>query len=318
MGTETTDFIVPYGVLSASGVADVFALGTERGPIEMMPALRIAPQATIDEFDARFPEGADYVIVPAVHKADDVRLVGWVRAQAGKGAVVVGICDGVWVVANAGLLSGHRATGHWYSLDDLQRKFSATTWTRNRRYVADVSVVTTTGVTSSIPASLALVEAIAGSERAAQVAQEIGAADWSPAHDSNDFKLDSHLIFAAARNRLSFWSHETVGIPVHPGSDEVSLALVADAYSRTYRSQALMVSTGAGEIRSLHGLILVPDTAGKPDRMLPAFDGMRPVQALDWALDGIADSYGASTAEFVAMQIEYPAQPWTTVANTSH
>jgi putative intracellular protease/amidase len=284
----------------------------------MMPALKIEPQATINEFDARFPEGADYVMVPAVHKADDATLVGWVRAQAGKGAVVIGICDGVWVVANAGLLSGHRATGHWYSLDDLQHKFTATTWIRNRRYVSDGSVVTTTGVTASIPASLALIEAIAGPDRAAQTARETGAANWSAAHDSNDFKLDSQLVFAAARNRLSFWSHDTVGISVHPGIDEVSLALVADAYSRTYRSQAVMISTGAAEIRSLHGLLLVPDAAAKADRMLPSFDGMRPLQALDWALEGIANSYGASTAEFVALQIEYPAQPWRTAANTSH
>jgi transcriptional regulator GlxA family with amidase domain len=85
------------------------------GPIQLMPALRIEPQATLAEFDARFPDGADYVIVPAVHEPDDATLVGWVRAQARKGAVIVGVCDGVWVVANAGLLNGCRAAGHWFA-----------------------------------------------------------------------------------------------------------------------------------------------------------------------------------------------------------
>ena len=45
---------------------------------------------------------------------------------------------------------------------------------------------------------------------------------------------------------------------------------------------------------------------------------MTPVQALDWAVDGIADAYGPFTAEFVAMQIEYPAEPWKTAANAAH
>src|SRR5262245_60861816 len=65
-GTETTDYLIPYGVLTASEAAQVFALGTESGAIQLMPALKVEPQATVAEFDARFPEGADFVIVPAV------------------------------------------------------------------------------------------------------------------------------------------------------------------------------------------------------------------------------------------------------------
>ena len=66
-GTETTDYLVPYGVLAQSGAGQVIALGTQAGPIQLMPALKIEPQATLAEFDARFPDGADYVIVPTVH-----------------------------------------------------------------------------------------------------------------------------------------------------------------------------------------------------------------------------------------------------------
>jgi len=44
----------------------VFALGVGPGPVTLMPALTILPDATIAEFDQRFPEGADYVIVPAM------------------------------------------------------------------------------------------------------------------------------------------------------------------------------------------------------------------------------------------------------------
>jgi putative intracellular protease/amidase len=308
-GTETTDYLVPYGVLAQSGAAQVIALGTQAGPIQLMPALKIEPQATLAEFDARFPDGADYVIVPAVHEPDDTTLVDWVRAQAHKGAVIVGVCDGVWVVANAGLLNGRRATGHWYSLGRLERKFSDTRWVTNRRYVADDSVVTTTGVTASIPVSLALVEAIAGRDRATEVAQELGARDWSTAHNSSDFALNYAYVLTAAHNELSFWSHERVGVPVSTGIDEIALALVADAYSRTYRSQALSVSDSEARIRTRRGLLLLPDGAAstaKVSRVLPGFDSIPPVRALDWALAGIADAYGQPTAAFVALQIEYP------------
>ena len=308
-GTETTDYLIPYGVLAQSNVADVAALGTATGPIEMMPALRIEPQATIRDFDARFPEGADYVIVPAVHDPNDVTLVDWVRTQSRKGAIVIGVCDGVWVLASAGLLNGHRATGHWYSLGSLEKKFAGTRWIRNRRFVADGSVVATTGVTASIPVSLALVEAIAGHDRASQVAHELGATDWSTTHDSNAFKFGSREIMAAARNKLFFWSHQDVGIRVSAGIDEIALALIADAYSRTYRSQAVTIADSTEAVPTRRGLKLIPDLPADspkiPARVLPPFDSNQPVQALDWALNGIASAYGQTTADFVAMQMEY-------------
>jgi transcriptional regulator GlxA family with amidase domain len=200
------------------------------------------------------------VIVPAVHEPDDATLVDWVRAQAHKGAVIVGVCDGVWVFANAGLLKGRRATGHWYSLNRLEHKFSDTRWVRNRRHVADDSVVTTTGVTASIPVSLALVEAIAGHDRATEVASELGVRDWSAAHNSNDFAPNYGYLLTAAHNELSFWSHEEVGVPVSTGVDEIALAPVADAYSR-HRSQAVSVSDSHAQIVTRRGLRLLPDVA---------------------------------------------------------
>lgn len=74
-GTELTDYVIPYGVLARSGVADTIAVAMRAEPMTMRPALRIQPQASIDDFDARFPDGADYVIVPAVVKQDRKSVV---------------------------------------------------------------------------------------------------------------------------------------------------------------------------------------------------------------------------------------------------
>ena len=308
--TELTDYVIPYAVLARAGVAEVLALATQPGPIQMFPALAIEPQATAAEFDARFPDGADYVIVPAVHDSADPVLLSWIKAQAGKGATVVGVCDGVLVLANTGLLQGHRATGFWFSLTGLQDKHPGTQWIRDRRYVADGALITTTGVTASIPASLALVEAIGGRERARAMADELGASDWSAAHDSTNFKLEARHVFAAAGNLLAFWRHEDVGLAVRTGTDEITLALLADAYSRTYRSHALAVAASNLPILTRGGLRLLPDrtsgAADAPRRMLPSPDAMPAVPGLDAALAGMADSYGHGTAAFVALQMEYP------------
>lgn len=310
--TELTDYVLPYGVLSAAGVAEVHALATQPGPIRMFPApMNVEPQATTSRFDQEHPEGADYVIVPAVHKDDDPALLAWVKAQAAKGATIVGVCDGVWVLARAGLLDGRRATGHWYSREDLRKKFPQVQWQQQLRYVEDRRVITTTGVSATIPISLALVEAMAGTERATQLARELGGAGmgWSAQHPSERFQMSWKHKLTIGGNAVAFWSHEDVGIPVEQGVDEIALALKAEVYSATYRSTALAVAPRPGPIRSRRGLTLIPDRvmgADAPKRMLSAPDAAEPLLALDQALKGIASDYGPRTAAWVALQMEYP------------
>lgn len=300
--TELVDFLVPFGLLGRSGVAEVLALSTREGPLALMPALKVSAQATIDEFDRRYPQGADYLIVPAVHHSDDPALTDFVAAQAAKGAIVVGICDGVLVLGHAGLLHGRRATGHWYSRKHREADFPDARWQSDTRYVVDGPLVTTSGVSAALPVSLALVQAIAGPAKAAALAREIGLADWSPVHDSQTFAFGPADYLTAAVNYLAFWRHETLAIPVEPGVDEVALALRADAWARSFRTQVL--ATGSSPLRTRHGLELLPDPPGPGLRPLPD-TAVAPGLALDEALDAIAERYGASTAAFVAAQLEY-------------
>lgn len=307
-GTETTDYIVPYGVLRASGLAEVEALATQPGPLQLMPALTLAPGATIADFDARHPDGADYVIVPALHDPADPTARAWIRSQSAKGATIVGICAGARVLAEAGLLRDRSATTHWYEVSGLRRDEPTVRWVRDRRYVVDRGVVTTTGVTASVPVSLAIVEAIGGRARAETLARELGVQGWDARHDSAAFRLDRGNVLTAVRNTLEFWNHDTIGIPVATGVDEIALALTADAYSRTYRSRARTVAHERAPIATRRGLTLVPDdtSAERVHGMLDAVASERPARALDAALDGIAGRYGAPTATFVALQLEYP------------
>ncbi|GAA0583830.1 DJ-1/PfpI family protein [Craurococcus roseus] len=308
-GTEVTDYLMPFGILRRAGVADVVALGTEPGPLTLYPALKVEPEATIAEFDARHPEGADHVVVPAMRRDDDPAVLRWIRGQAGKGATIIGVCAGAKIVAASGLLNGKRATTHWYYLGELRERHPNVRYVADRRLVVDAGVATTTGITASMPMSLTLIEAIAGRERADVVGRDLGLARWDAGHDSGAFALTRPFALTAVGNRLAFWNHERLGLPLAPGVDEVSLALVADAWSRTYRSSAVTFAETAAAQRSRGGIRIIPEqvaTSWPAERLLPAIEGLPPARALDRALQGIANRYGTRTADFVAMQLEYP------------
>ena len=235
--TETTDYLMPYGILRRADIADVMMLATQPGPVTLFPVLKVEPQATIAAFDAQHPDGADYVIVPAMSRDDDPAVLQWIKGQAAKGAIVIGVCAGAKVVGNAGLLDGKEATTHWYYLKELREKHPDIRYVRDRRLVVDRGVVTTTGITASMPVSLTLIEAIAGRDRAEAVGRDIGLANWDARHDSGSFQFTRSFALTAIGNTLAFWNRERFGIELAPGIDEVSLALVADAWSRTYRSR---------------------------------------------------------------------------------
>ncbi len=303
--TETTDYLMPVGILRRADIAEVTILSTAPGPVTLYPALAVEADATIEAFDSLHPEGADYVIVPAMSRDDDPLVTDWLRKQADGGAVIIAVCAGAKVVAAAGLLDGRRATTHWYYLEDLLERHPSIRYAADRRVVVDRDVATTTGITASMPMMLTLIEAIAGRGKAEEIARGLGLEGWSAQHDSGAFRLTRPFATTVLGNRLAFWNRDRFGIALEAGLDEVSLALVIDAWSRTYRSSVELFAASPGAVMTRNGVRILPD------KVAVSWDGERlipdkpPVVALDGALQEIAARYGQGTADVVAMQLEY-------------
>jgi len=309
--TETTDYLTPPGILRRADVADVVMLATGPGPVKLYPALQVLPDATIAEFDATHPQGADYVIVPAMSRDDDDAVLGWLRSQFRKGARIIGICAGAKVVGAAGLLDGRRATTHWYYLGEMLARHPTIDYVPDRRMVADGPVATTTGITASMPTMLTLIEAIAGRAKAEAVAHGLGLEQWDARHASGAFRLTRPFAMTVLANRLAFWNWEELGIRLEAGMDEVSLAIVADAWSRTYRSHATSYAASPDSVATMNGVRIVPDRADlswPEGRRLPMFSDRKPADALNLTLEAIAMRFGAGTTDVVTMQLEYPGE----------
>ncbi|MEQ3746251.1 MAG: DJ-1/PfpI family protein [Henriciella sp.] len=307
MGSETTDFVIPWSVLKRSGVADVYAVATDLAPVRLVPAMKLQPELSIEQFSEKFPDGADYVIVPAFHDPKSAKAVRWIKEQDQTGAIAIGICAGAIPLAHAGLLDGKRATTHWYSRKDLKRISSTLIEAPDRRFVADHRLITTTGVSASLPLALSLVEAISDTATADALAMELGAGDYNQSHASGNYRMTANFAARIGVNTIAFLGHEHLGIEIADGVDELSLAFVTDAWSRTYKSRCHTVSDAA-EVTSLNGLTIIPDKSHAEAsrlKMLPKLNVL-PGQALDLVLDQIESRYSRSTASIVAVQLEYP------------
>lgn len=98
-------------------------------------------------------------------------LLAFLRAANAASRRTASICTGAFILAEAGLLDGRRATTHWACARDLQRRFPAIRVEEDRIFIADDNVWTSAGMTACVDLALALVEADLGSEAARAIAK---------------------------------------------------------------------------------------------------------------------------------------------------
>jgi transcriptional regulator GlxA family with amidase domain len=105
--------------------------------------------------------------------APSERLSKFVAEAAAASRRTASICTGAFVLAAAGVLDGRRATTHWASARQLQRRYPAVKVEEDRIFIADNNVWTSAGMTACIDLALALVEADLGFELSKAVAQKM-------------------------------------------------------------------------------------------------------------------------------------------------
>lgn len=119
---------------------------------------------------------ADVVFIPSwrlPYTAPPQPLVDALQSAHARGAIVVGLCLGAYVLAETGLLDGKRATTHWAFAHDFRRRFPAVELDENVLYVDEGSVLTSAGVTAGIDGCLHLARRLFGTRQANRIARNM-------------------------------------------------------------------------------------------------------------------------------------------------
>lgn len=117
---------------------------------------------------------ADIVIVPSWSQPEapaSPAVVAALRKAHRRGAQIVGLCLGAFVLGDAGLLDGRKATTHWAARDVFARRFPAADFRPEVLYVEDDNIVTSAGTAAAIDCCLNLVRQRDGADVANRVAR---------------------------------------------------------------------------------------------------------------------------------------------------
>src|ERR1700722_675196 len=124
-------------------------------------------------------ERTDLVLIPSGGTDVDVLIeknaavIPWLRELHARGALVAGVCTGVAILAEAGLLDEHRATTHWAAGDAYRKRYPKVDWQPQLCVTEDRGMSGGGGVYASIDLALYLVEKLCGRDVALGCAKSL-------------------------------------------------------------------------------------------------------------------------------------------------
>ncbi len=181
---EVLDFCGPFEVFSVTRLPEateraeatrpfaVFTIAQQSRTIKAVGGLRVEPHFTIENHPP-----LDILVVPGGmgtrREVNNPALIEWIRKVSGETQLNTSVCTGSFMLGQAGLLEGHRATTHWLSLDRMQQTFPAVTVVRETRWVDEGNLVTSAGISAGIDMSLHVVEKLLGRAVAENTARQM-------------------------------------------------------------------------------------------------------------------------------------------------
>ncbi|HEX8066879.1 MAG TPA: GlxA family transcriptional regulator [Thermoleophilaceae bacterium] len=175
---QPIDVVGPHEVFSIAsrmveGAYEVEVVAARPGSVTTVSGLTLVPDRTL----AGARRSLDTLVVAGgegiVAAARDEATIRWIARTARRSRRVASVCTGAFLLAEAGLLDGRRATTHWAGCAELARRHPAVDVDPDPIFVRDGNVFTSAGVTAGMDLALALVEEDLGPAIGREVARWI-------------------------------------------------------------------------------------------------------------------------------------------------
>ncbi len=158
-------------VLSGKSLYEVEIAATRPGPVRAFSGLEVRATRALGDSPTR----VDTLIVTGGLTFDparaDTALIEGIRGSARRTRRIGSVCAGAFLLAEAGLLTGRRATTHWAGGQGLSEMYPDVRVEPDRIYVRDGEIWTSAGVTAGIDLAIAMVADDHGTDLAREVSR---------------------------------------------------------------------------------------------------------------------------------------------------
>jgi transcriptional regulator GlxA family with amidase domain len=173
---EVLDFCGPFEVFSVTGGRqglrpfEVFTVTEEDKPVRARGGLSINAAYSFSDCPR-----ADILLIPGGpgtrKELRNPKMLQWIRVRAPEAELVLSVCSGALLLAEAGLLGGLTATTHHQALDELRAISPKLFIDSSQRFIDNGRVIVAAGISAGIDMSLHLVARLLGKEQALETAR---------------------------------------------------------------------------------------------------------------------------------------------------
>ena len=184
-----------FELLDVFGPLEMFGMAADHFEIRLISehggvvASRQGPKSVSDDSFESAP-AIDVVLVPGGigtrREVDNPVLLDWLQQRAQQAELVTSVCTGSALLAKAGVLDGMRATTNKLAFAWAASQSSKVQWQQQARWVEDRKFFTSSGVSSGIDMSLAVIAKLV-SHQAAEQAANFAEYDWHRDADWDPF-----------------------------------------------------------------------------------------------------------------------------------
>jgi transcriptional regulator GlxA family with amidase domain len=177
------------------------------------------------------------------------KTLNFVRAMQKRGVRIASVCSGAYILAEAGILDGRRATTHWQRTRDFLVRYPKVKLEPDRIFVRDGNVWSSAGISAGIDLALAMVAEDFGDEVARKTAQQLVLHERRAGGQS---QFSSLLELKAPQGRfapLLTWAREHLDAPLTVDD----MAEQAGMSSRHF-TRAFIAETGATPSKAVERL----------------------------------------------------------------
>lgn len=186
--------------------------------------------------EAKVFDDADTLIIPAYDRAPDPADVAIVRKCHDRGARILSICTGSFLLAAAGILDGKRATTHWRYADEFRRRYPAVRLESDILYADEGQIVTAAGSAAGLDMLLHVIRTDHGMEISNSVARGLNVA---PHRDGGQAQFAPRPVPDIADdriNRLVAWMRDNCREPLTIDELASRVAMSPRNFYRHFRS----------------------------------------------------------------------------------
>lgn len=139
-----------------------------------------------DPDDLKDPHGFDYIAVCGGNgnlstKTQSPALLDYLRAARAANVCLIGVCNGTFTIARAGLIGARTVCINWNSLDAFRAKFPAVRTRTDHLFIDEGDLITCAGSTAAIDLGTYLISRHCGEHRARQVVRHMLLQQMRPA-----------------------------------------------------------------------------------------------------------------------------------------